>query len=263
MKRFFTAFVSLIILFSFSACNNDTTTQYEGEKLAYTEMTNSDGSIAKRWYYKYYPDGEISTSTRCSEDGTCIQRNEYTYTPENLKETEIIYIYGKKASVTEFSYNDDGKLKSEKNYLPDSITETSYYYNPDGTIDYTQSVNASGEIVSTKRCIYDESGNMIKERFFDANDYQTGGIEYTYEGKKLIMKEYIRGALDEFSREEYTYDGENVVKTLLYDRTGNLIYTDTAEYEGDICMHRMRVDSNNAIVYTWDAYYDSFLTLIG
>ena len=55
----------------------------------------------------------------------------------------------------------------------------------------------------------------------------------------------------------------NPVKTVFYGVNGEHLYTDTAEYEGDRCMHRIRVDANNAIVYTWDAYYDSFLSLIG
>lgn len=263
LKKLIILILLLTLSLTFIACEQKDDNDYAGEKLSYTEMINGDGSVAKRWYYKYNPDGEVSTSTRCEEDGSCIQRNEYTYNENNLIDTEIIYIYGKKTSVTEYTYTDDGKIKTEKVYRPDSITEKIIYYNSDGSEDFTETLDASGKIIGIKRCIYDDAGNKIKERFYNENDTQTGGIEYTYEGSKLIMKEYINGALDEFSKEEYTYDGENITKTLLYDKSGKLLYIDTAEYEEDRCMHRTRFDSNNSIVYTWDAYYDSFLTLIG
>ena len=251
-------------MFSFTACEDSDTTPYQNEeKLSYTEMLNGDGSIAKRWYYKYYIDGEISTSMKCAEDGTCIQRNEYTYNDKNLKDTEIIYLLGKKTSVTEFTYTEDDKIKTEKVYLPDGITETVYHYKDNGDEDFVEKFNASGEIVSVKYCVYDETGNKTKERFFDGNENYTGGIEYTYEGSLLITKEYVGNTSPEFSKEEYTYNGENVVKTILYDKNGTRAYTDNAEYSGEKCMHRMRVDSANNIVYTWDAYYDSFLSLIG
>ncbi len=265
MKRLISILISVVLSFSLASCTNrnEEADDYSGEKLSYTEMIDGDGIVLKRWYYKYYPDGEISTSTRCLEDGTCVQRNEYTYNDDKLKNCETIYIYGKKASVTEFTYTDDGKIKTEKVYLPDSITESVYYYNSDGTENRVETLDAEGQLIKTKLCIYDEAGDKKKERFFNANNTYTGGIEYTYENHVLIMKEYVRSAVGEFSKEEYTYDGENIVKTVFYDPSGKLLYTDTAEFDGERVLHRMRKAADDSIVYTWDAYYDSFLTLIG
>ncbi len=262
MKKFFAIFFVLVALSAFTACKDENSSNFDGEKLSYTEMLKGDGTIDKRWYYKYYPDGEISTSMRCLEDGTCVQRNEYTYTEDNLKETETIYVLGKKTSVTEYSYSEDKKLYSEKNYLPTEITETLYYYNADGTLDYTEKRKANGDLISSHRYIY-MADKLTEESFFDASDNKIGGILYTYSKDHIKTVEYSGIAATDYAKEDRTYDGENLIKTLFYNAEGQLLYTDTAEYDGDRCMHRLRVDSNNSIVYTWDAYYDSFVSLIG
>lgn len=262
MRKISAILLVLAVLLTFVACNDENSFNYDGEKLSYTEMLKGDGTIDKRWYYKYYPDGEISTSMRCLEDGTCVQRNEYTYTEDNLKKTETIYILGKKTSVTEYSYTEDKKLYSEKNYLPTEITETLYYYNGDGTLDYTEKRNANGDLMSSHRYTY-TADKLIEESFFDALDNKIGSILYTYSKDYIKTVEYSGIAVKDYAKEDRTYDGENLIKTLFYNAEGQLLYTDTAEYDGDRCMHRLRVDSNNSIVYTWDAYYDSFVSLIG
>ena len=263
MKKTLITLLVLIIALTFSACTNTEENSYDGEKLSYTEMLKGDGTIDKRWYYKYYPDGEISTSMRCTEDGTCLQRNEYTYNEMNLKETETIYILGKKSSVTEYSYSEDGLLTSEKKFLPESITETIYHYNEDGTLDYYEQYDASEALVALKQCKYSAGGNLLREDFMDPERNVHGSIIYTYSNDQIKSIEYEGSAVTEHAKEVHTYDGENLIKNEYYNSEGQLLYRDTAEYDGDRCMHRMRVNNNNAIVYTWDAYYDSFLTLIG
>lgn len=263
MKKTLITLLIFVMALSFSACSAPEDNPYDGEKLSYTEMLKGDGTIDKRWYYKYYPDGEISTSMRCTEDGTCLQRNEYTYNEMNLKETEVIYVLGKKSSVIEYSYTDDGLLTSEKKFLPEEITETLYYYNEDGTLNYYEQYDASENLIGLKQCEYSTDGKLIRENFLDSEHNVLGSIIYTYSNNQIKTIQYEGSAINEYAKEVHTYDGENLIKNEYYNQEDQLLYRDTAEFDGDRCMHRMRVDSNNAIVYTWDAYYDSFLTLIG
>ena len=262
MKKLLLIFTALSMLLSFSACSRKDDNPYDGEKLSYTEMLDGNGSVTKRWYYKYNIDGEISTSMRCTEDGTCVQRNEYTYTEDNLKASEIIYILGKKTSVTQYTYTEDKKLETETVYLPDSITTTTYEYNADGTEKSYDKRDSEGNLLSRKSYSY-SADKLSSETFYDAYNNITGSILYTYEGENIKSKEYSGVAVSEYAKEVFTYEKNNPVKTVYYGVSGEHLYTDTAEYEGDRCIHKMRVDANNAIVYTWDAYYDSFLSLIG
>jgi len=278
LKKLLSSLFILTLFFTFVSCQKPTESIYSGEKKSYTEKIKGDGTVEYRWYYKYNPNGEISTSMRCIEDGTCVQRESYTYDETNALVSKTIYILGKKVSYTEYIYSEDGKLHMEKTNLPDEYKETIYEYFPDGNISTLKDYNLAGEFIGMKSLSYDGSGNLISEKFYDGNDNYLGGITYIYENSKLTTKEYdgnqlllinetdSKGEITKtsvISRENYYYEDGNVTKTFYFDSEGNRLYTETAEYENDRCMHRMRVDEDNAIIFTWNAYYDSFMSLIG
>ncbi len=268
MKKFISLLIVLVMSSLLIACESQPEIMYSGEKRSYTERLNSDGSVYRRWYYRYNPNGEISTSSCCIADGTCIQRNTYTYNEMDLVSTETIYKDGKKASYTEYTYSEDGNLSKEITYSPNennqtTYNETFYYYDSDGNEIKSVTHDGSGDVSRIKHTNYDELKNKTSEQFYDSGENLLGEIIYTYEDSKLTATEYSGNQLTEFSREEYFYTGENVTKTIFYDAEGNRKYVDTAEYEGENCVHRMRVDENSTIVYTWNAYFDSFMTLIG
>ena len=284
MKKLVSLLFIFTMIFTLVSCDSPPETSYAGEKKAYTEKIKGDGTVEYRWYYRYDPNGEISTSSRCNANGLCVQRETFTYNESNDVLSKTIYISNeagtatKKVSYTEYIYSDDGKLCKEITNLPNEYKETVYEYNADGNISASKDYNLAGEIIGTKQYIYDSLKNLTNENFYDGNSNYLGGIVYTYKDSKLSSKKYDGNQISEItetdakgeitksfliSKEEYYYDGENVTKTFFYDIEGNRIYTETAEYDGDRCMHRMRVDASNAIIFTWNAYYDSFMSLIG
>lgn len=263
MKKTIITFLILSLLI-LPSCKNGQEKQFEGQKLSYTKMIDPGRNIIRFWKYRYNPQGEISTTQRCAEDGTCLQRNEYTYNEAGLTETETIYLAGKKVLYNVFTYDDTKKLISKKAYIPEGFTETFYFYLPDGKNDFEEDRDKDGNLIKTKVYIYDEvSGNKIKERSLDANSNYLGGTEFTYENDLLVKMEYVGNASEEFSCEEYTYEGENIVKKIFYDKAGNLIYTDFLEYDQNGCSKQTRQDKDGNIVYIWTSHYADFITLIG
>lgn len=263
MKRavFALLLLSLILL---PGCNDKTVTEFTGQKLSYTKMRDPERNIIKIWKYKYNFQGEVSTSLRCAKDGTCVQRNEYTYTDSGLKSTETIYLLGEKALCNKFTYDDEGKLLSKNTYTPEGFTKTAYSYLPDGRNDFDRELDEDGNLIKITYHLYDElSKNKIKEQTFDKTSKLLSGIDFTYEDNLLIKKEYIGNSSEEFSREEYTYDGENIVTKVFFDKSGNLIYKDFLEYDHNGCSKQIRYDKDGNLVYTWTSHYADFITLIG
>ncbi len=278
MKKLLSLLIIFTIFFALVSCHKQPETTYAGEKRSYTEKIKGDGTVEYRWYYRYNPNGEISTSSRCIADGTCVQRDSYTYNDSNAVLSKTSYLLGKKAAYTEYIYSDDNKLIREKIYLPDEYKETAYEYNDDGNISFSKDYNLAGEIIGFKHLSYDSSGNLTSEKYYDGNENYLGGITYIYENSLLTHKEYDGNQIVKItetdqegnvtvlaliSKEQYHYTGDNITKTFYFDSAENRIYTETAEYENDNCIHRVRVDADNSIVYTWTAYYDSFMSLIG
>ncbi len=245
-------------------CGNKAESDFSGQKLSYTKMIDHERNVMKIWKYKYNIQGEVSTSIRCAKNGTCLQRNEYTYLDSGLKDTETIYVLGKKALYTKFTYDEKGVLLYKETYNSEGKTKTVYSYHPDGRNDIDEDFDKDGNLIKTTHHIYDETGkNKLKERTLDKNSKYLSGIEFTYDGNLLIKKEYVAGASDEFSKEEYIYDGENITEKFFYDKSGNLIYKDLLEYDHNGCSKQVRYDKDGNLVYTWTSHYADFITLIG
>ena len=263
MRKTVIALLLFYLLFV-QGCSIKEPSSFEGQKLSYTKMTDPERNLIKIWKYKYNLQGEISTSMRCAKDGTCLQRNVYTYMDSGLKETETIYVSGQKALYSKFSYSDEGSLLSKSTYTPEGFTKTTYSYLPDGRNDIDEDFDKDGNLIKTIHHIYDEvSKNKIKELTLDKNSNFLSEIEFTYDGNLLIRKDYLGSSSDEFSREEYTYDGENIAEKLFYDKSGNLIYKDFLEYDHNGCSKQIRYDKDGNLVYTWTSHYADFITLIG
>ncbi len=252
----------ILSLLIFPSCSPDEQSEFEGKKLSSTKMVDPEGNITKLWSYKYTPKGEISTSQRSNADGVCLQRNEYIYTDDGRVDGELVYLVGKKVRYIKYSYDEEGKKIAETTYVPDRSNETQFFYLEDGSLEREEIRDKDGNLLSSKKYLYDDAGNKIEEQNYGASSY-LGGTKFTYEGKYPVIMEYTGNGSDEFSREIHTYDGENIVKKVFYDKSGNLIYTDLLEYDENGCSKQTRYDKNENIVYIWTSFYDDFITLIG
>ena len=73
---------------------------------------------------------------------------------------------GYAVSVTEYTYDSQGRLKTES--IPDSNTRTEYTYSDDGKVQTALYYDENGELTNKSITTYDEYGNSLLQENYDA-----------------------------------------------------------------------------------------------
>lgn len=197
--------------------------------LDFTRRVSGD-TVIETTLYRYTMEGLLSNVNTFDAEGICEKREVFTYEDDVLS-CRAVYQDGGKSEEHRFSYDEAGRLSADTVTTMDGIVRREY--------------------------LYDEVGRLAKERLYDGETY-LGGVEYTYAGDELTMKEYLGAAAVIYLREEY--DGDT---TAFYDTDGTLLYRETGETDehGTRLVTRFSPDGDE--LYHTVAAYGTVLELVG
>lgn len=144
-----------------------------------TEVIYTKDEAGNATHTENYLNGQLSSTTDCTFDdkGNMLTYDTYLVEPEmHLHQQTEYNAQGNKVrmtidngyttSVTEYTYDSQGRLKTESN--PDSNSRTEYRYTDSGKVQTALSYDGTGELTGKSVTTYDEYGNALLQESFDA-----------------------------------------------------------------------------------------------
>lgn len=212
-------------------------------------------------------------------------KTEYNQNGIRLKSTGF-NSNGDITSITEYKYDEQGKLKEEKNTSGDKISLITYTYDNSGNlIEHKKTVNGEVQVQNSwvyndkgilteyywsngrQKNVYDENGNVISYIRIDENGIEIpeNKLEYDESGRLIKVIVYNEDG-SEYVSSIYSYDSNgNLISKMFYDVNGNLDESNEYEYDnrGNKIKEIYKVYENNNIytsIMEWIYDENNYLT---
>lgn len=226
MKKAFLILLSILLVFTFTACQPQTETKY-----LQTSVTQEYVDVMTfRTESEYDDKGTLLTFTQYI-DGAEISRVEYSYTDNSVIGT--ITQDGETSTMKQVYEKDEaGNIIRTEMYMDDelySVTERTYD-EKGNCLTNVQNTIADGRIYTTSYA-YDENGNQTSVAY----DYGEGVGTYTaniYDYDNRLAASYIKdlnGILT--STEKHSWNEEGIETVEVYDSEGNRTSKTLIEYD--------------------------------
>ncbi|HQO09578.1 MAG TPA: hypothetical protein PLK90_05505 [Clostridiales bacterium] len=137
---------------------------------------------------------------------------------------------GSVRSVSEISYKAEDKFGEIHKGLKTGKS-TIIIFEPTGMIREEQNFGSDGKILSSKRNIYDNSGNKI-ENIFDAEGKLDNSKKISYDNKGCIIEETVYNSLGILeSKYKYKYSGGKLTEACEYNSDGSVSRVELYAYD--------------------------------
>lgn len=217
---------------------------------------NPDGSVEHVYKYQYNSEGKVEHELLFEGNGELTQHRSMEYNADGQIAKEYIHYLDGSADELIFTYDPSGRLISRRSI--DSDGETGNYlvnvYDGEHLVSETE-YDIAGEIITQRRIIYSEEGNINEEVFitpeenyhivYNYDDAGTASVRRRYNADKHLLERNTftydtEGRLSE-SMEE-TSSGIEITYTS-YDAAGNVILQEEKTEDGELL---------SRIERTWD-----------
>ncbi len=144
-----------------------------------TEVIYTKDDAGNATHTENYLNGQLSSATDCTfdEKGNMLTYNTYFVEPDMHLHQETEYDArgnkirmtvdnGYATTVTEYSYDMQGRLTKESN--PDSSSRTEYSYSDGGRVQTALSYGGNGDLTGKSITTYDDYGNALLQEHYDA-----------------------------------------------------------------------------------------------
>lgn len=169
----------------------------------------------------------------------------YTYDSEGRMLTCDTFYQDAKSPLprTNYSYDSNSNLISEKSDFSGSIQETRYEYDENRNV-LKKEFFSDGVLAESYTYEYDTSGNCVKESFTMDEESWAETVNY-YDSQNRLLKSVTRDNIHESTR-EYTYNEQGdttkrVVTSVYYEENGDRVTTAEMNY-------RYKYDENGRMV---------------
>lgn len=213
------------------------------EAITYTP----DGTVEHKYQYKYNSEGKLVDEILLESDDEVAEHRSMEYNDEGQLVKEYIHYLDGTADSLIHTYDQEGRLLSRRSI--DSDGETGNYlvnvYEGKYLISETE-YDLSGEIITQRKIIYDEEGNITEEVF--RTPEANYNILYSYDEKGVAS---VRRRYNEdkhlMERNTFTYDFEGRLSESMdetssgieitytgYDTAGNIILQEEKSEDGEL-----------------------------
>jgi YD repeat-containing protein len=208
---------------------------------------NPDGSVEHKYQYKYNSEGKIVDEILIESDDEITEHRSMEYNDEGQLVKEYIHYLDGTADSLIYTYDKEGRLLSRRSI--DSDGETGNYlvnvYEGNHVISESE-YDITGEIITQRKIIYDEAGNITEEVF--RTPEANYNILYSYDEKGIAS---VRRRYNEeknlMERNTFTYDFEGRLSESMdetssgieitytgYDSAGNIILQEEKSEDGEL-----------------------------
>jgi len=226
---------------------------------------NPDSTVEHKYEYKYNSEGKLIDEILLESDGEVTEHRSMEYNDEGQLVKEYIHYLDGTADSLIFTYDKEGRLLSRRSI--DSDGETGNYlvnvYEGDKVVSESE-YDISGTIITQRKIIYDEDGNIIEEVF--RTPEENYNILYSYDEKGVAS---VRRRYNEekhlIERNTFTYDFEGRLSESMdetssgieiiysgYDSAGNIILQEEKTEDGELLSSVVRTydESNRPLTTT-------------
>lgn len=208
---------------------------------------NPDGTVEHKYQYKYNNEGKVIDEILLESDDEVTEHRSMEYNDEGQLVKEFIHYLDGTADSLLYTYDKEGRLLSRRSI--DSDGETGNYlvnvFEGDHVISETE-YDIAGEIITQRKIIYDENGNITEEVF--RTPEANYNILYSYDEKGVAS---VRRRYNEekhlMERNTFTYDFEGrlsesmdetssgiEITYTMYDSAGNVILQEEKTEDGEL-----------------------------
>lgn len=243
MKKMIVLLLSLLLIFSLTACGQKENVQYYVTK---RQLIHDTGDV-NLTTYQYNEDWKV-IGTETLLNGNFASRVDYAYSEDGTVVTQNFTSATSAPSSTEHHsvYDENGNILESSSYHDGQLTGVSRYtYDKKGQEIKLEGFDPNGNLTTTITRSYDDRGNLLTI----ATDYGTrvSRHEYTYNSnnQRLTTHTYINNQLNsrvEYIWEDnscfgtlYTPEGTPIAKTLsVQDKAGNLLMEESYDILGTL-----------------------------
>ncbi|MDO9255296.1 MAG: hypothetical protein Q7U54_07280 [Bacteroidales bacterium] len=208
---------------------------------------NPDGTVEHRYQYKYNSEGKLEDEILIESDDEVAEHRSMEYNEKGQLVKEYIHYLDGTADSLLYTYDEEGRLISRRSV--DSDGETGNYlvnvYEGSHVVSESE-YDIAGEIITQRKIIYDEAGNITEEVF--RTPEANYSILYSYDEKGVAS---VRRRYNEekhlMERNTFTYDFEGRLSESLdetssgieitytgYDSAGNIILQEEKTEDGEL-----------------------------
>lgn len=218
-----------------------------------------DGTVEHKYQYKYNSEGKVVDEILIESDDEVTEHRSMEYNEQGQLAKEYIHYLDGTADQLIYTYDKEGHLLSRRSV--DSDGETGNYlvnvYEGDHLVSESE-YDITGTIITQRKIIYDEAGNIIEEVF--KTPEENYNILYSYDEKGVAS---VRRRYNEdkhlMERNTFTYDFEGRLSESMdetssgieitytaYDSAGNIILQEEKTEDGELLSSVERTyDSSN------------------
>jgi YD repeat-containing protein len=218
-----------------------------------------DGTVEHKYQYKYNSEGKVVDEILIESDDEVTEHRSMEYNEQGQLAKEYIHYLDGTADQLIYTYDKEGHLLSRRSI--DSDGETGNYlvnvYEGDHLVSESE-YDITGTIITQRKIIYDEAGNIIEEVF--KTPEENYNILYSYDEKGVAS---VRRRYNEdkhlMERNTFTYDFEGRLSESMdetssgieitytaYDSAGNIILQEEKTEDGELLSSVERTyDSSN------------------
>jgi YD repeat-containing protein len=208
---------------------------------------NPDGTVEHKYQYKYNSEGKLVDEILIESDDEVAEHRSMEYNDKGQLVKEYIHYLDGTADSLLYTYDEEGRLLSRRSI--DSDGETGNYlvnvYEGANVVSESE-YDIAGEIITQRKIIYDEAGNITEEVF--RTPEANYSILYSYDEKGVAS---VRRRYNEekhlMERNTFTYDFEGRLSESLdetstgieitytgYDTAGNIIIQEEKTEDGEL-----------------------------
>jgi YD repeat-containing protein len=208
---------------------------------------NPDGTVEHRYQYKYNSEGKLIDEILIESDDEMAEHRSMEYNEKGQLVKEYIHYLDGTADSLLYTYDEEGRLISRRSVDSDGETGNYLVNVYEGTHVISESeYDIAGEIITQRKIIYDEAGNITEEVF--RTPEANYSILYSYDEKGVAS---VRRRYNEekhlMERNTFTYDFEGRLSESLdetasgieitytgYDSAGNIIIQEEKAEDGEL-----------------------------
>lgn len=208
---------------------------------------NPDGTVEHTYQYKYNSEGKLVDEILIESDDEVAEHRSMEYNQEGQLVKEYIHYLDGTADSLLFTYDEQGRLISRRSI--DSDDETGNYlvnvYEGVHLVSESE-YDIAGEIITQRKIIYDEAGNITEEIFRTPEANYSILYSYDEKGVASVRRRYNE-AKHLMERNTFTYDFEGRLSESLnetssgieityteYDAAGNIILQEEKTEDGEL-----------------------------
>ena len=158
---------------------------------------NKDGNIEELlWFesdeyaggfrYSYNDNGDITLKEQLDANKEVIIYTEYTFTEDNKTESSKEYMYGSLVSYSDYEYNDAGLLIRISNHSSDGelVTTVKNEYDGEGNLIKILNCAPDGTVTSYTECLYNDEGFNYRDIYYE-DGKPVYSYDYTEDGARV------------------------------------------------------------------------------